>query len=102
VVSAAVLDSYQPADPGSGSYAVVTGSRALGTVYTNSTPRTLFAAVTTSVSVAGTLTVAVASANILIVTAAIGSGAVFFAVPPGATYEVIAGGTQTLTSWYEV
>jgi hypothetical protein len=100
VVSAAVMNSYQPAD--GLAYVAETGSRALGTAYTNATGRTLYVAVSTAVSAAGTLTVAVASVNVLVAAAPVANGSVFFVVPPGATYAVTASGTQTLSSWYEM
>ncbi len=99
IVSAAVLNSYAPA-PGS-AYANVTGSRALGSPYTNNTARELKVCVSTSVTGAGTLAVVIAGVTVLTAPAPLSNGAVSFDVPAAATYQVTATGTQTLSTWFE-
>lgn len=101
IVGAAALNSLQTAD--GASYANETSGRALGTAYTNESGRTLYVAVTGAFTAAGTLSAAVAGTTILTGSvAASADGALFFAVPNGATYEVTNTGTATLSSWYEM
>lgn len=99
IVSAAVLNSYA-AQPGA-AYLDVHTSRALGTAYTNGTARDLKVYVSTTVTGAGTLAAVVAGVTLLTAPAPLSNGAITFEVPAGATYQVTATGTQTLSTWFE-
>jgi hypothetical protein len=90
-----------------GAFAVVTGSRAFGTTYTNSTGRPIFV-----YAVGNTGSVASAALEAFIGGVAVGFGttatgatstsvAVGFIVPAGATYEVTAT-NATINSWTEI
>ena len=99
IVSAAVLNSYA-AQPGA-AYTNVTASRALGSPYTNNTGRDLKVYVSTTVTAAGTLAAVVATVTLLTAPAPLSNGAIHFEVPAGASYQVTATGTQTLSTWFE-
>ena len=99
IVSAAVLNSYAPA-PGT-TFSNVTGSRALGSPYTNNTGRDLLVYVSTTVSAAGTLAVVISGVTVLTAAAPLSNGWVHFSVQNGDTYQVTATGTQTLSTWFE-
>lgn len=83
----------------------VTGSRTLGTNFTNTTGKPIYIAVAaTSTASAG---VALTVNGIVLVGAGQGTASLSLAVsaiiPPGAVYQVaIAGGTPTLTNWSEL
>ncbi len=88
-------------------WAVVTGSRALGTVYTNSTGRPIFVSVSfTSSSGSDGIQVQLnggAFAQIGCSTASYSVANAWFIVPAGATYELITtAGSPNLTYWSEL
>ena len=79
-----------------------TANRALGTTYTNSTPRSIFVLVGSLIGSNGNL-ITYINGNLVANT---GNGATasaqvqtFFIVPPSSTYEVVNG---TLEQWYEI
>ena len=79
-----------------------TANRALGTTYTNSTPRSIFVLVGSLIGSNGNL-ITYINGNLV---ANAGNGATaseqvqtFFIVPPSSTYEVVNG---TLEQWYEI
>jgi hypothetical protein len=86
----------------SGGYRNVTGSRSLGTTFTNTTGGPLTVAVTVTLTSNNSIVAAVAGAVILQQENPSGIAGVFsvyFIVPPGATYECPSGGA--LINWNE-
>jgi len=83
---------------------VLTGSRALGTTYTNSTGKPITIHVAASGAAAGSavgfFTDGVEGA-VSVATASAGAIGVSAIVYPGSTYAVIASGGASLTSWIE-
>ena len=85
----------------------VTGSRVLGTSYTNSTARTITVNVQATIATAGAYLVPTVGGVAIAGGSAAGvlgqASAVSFTVPAGATYSVAANtGTPTLTTWSEM
>ena len=83
-------------------YQTLTGSRALGTTYTNSTGRFIVCHVSCNASSSTNLTPTIggiAMQGIVITTGQ--NGGMQFVVPPGATYSV-ASTSLTLNNWYEL
>jgi hypothetical protein len=86
----------------SGGYRNVTGSRSLGTTFTNTTGGPLTVAVTVTLPSTNSIVAAVAGATILQQenpSGVTGVFSVYFIVPPGATYECPSGGA--LINWNE-
>ena len=82
----------------------VTGSRALGTTYTNSTARPISVSVVAISTNANTSITGVVDGNSVIVGGANGTSsndAVVFVVPPGGTYSVTPL-NATLSTWWEL
>ena len=83
---------------------VVTGSRALGTTYTNSTGKPITIHVSASGTAAGSalgfFTDAIEGA-VSVATAAAGAIGISAVVAPGSTYAVIPSGGATLVAWVE-
>ncbi|MGU2416027.1 hypothetical protein [Burkholderia cenocepacia] len=90
---------------GASSYSSVIGSRAVGTTYTNSTPRPLFVIVETQLGSSGAMTMRVNSievANIANAAAVSSYATISAVVPPGATYQVVNNtGTNSVLAWNE-
>jgi hypothetical protein len=98
--------SVQPVGVGQ-TWQLVTGSRAYGTTYTNSTGRPIMVAITNqSTSGAGSINITVGGVQIydIAANAVFGSnyGAVTFIVPAGATYSATAAGNAALNKWAEL
>jgi hypothetical protein len=83
---------------------VLTGSRALGTNYTNSTGKPILVRVSASGSAAGSAIgffIDGAEGQVSVATTSSGAIGVAETVPPGSTYSVTASGGATLVSWVE-
>ncbi|MDE2100416.1 MAG: hypothetical protein KGL39_24400 [Patescibacteria group bacterium] len=81
-------------------YTDETSSRALNTVYTNSTGRSIYVSAVVNISNSSSATLVVGSVNTSAIASSI-TGTISGVVAAGATYEVSTTGTVSLTRWVE-
>lgn len=106
ITQAELATAVQPIGVGQ-TWQIVTGSRAYGTTYTNSTGRPITVAITNSSSSGlASLNITVGGVQIYDIAAnAVASsyyGSLMFVVPSGTTYSAVVSGSSVLAKWAEL